>query len=80
MKHVFTSDELDMFTKFKNEARRARKRSSVPWTPEQRFEAKRKALIQLEEYRVSREGVDEAKPFGIDKEETIRVMSNQGLR
>lgn len=32
--------------------------------------------MQLAAYRASKEGVDEAKPFGIEKEETIRVMSN----
>ena len=35
-------------------------------------------LLQLEAYRASKQGVDEPKPFGIDKDEAIKVMSHYG--
>ena len=81
MKQVFTSDELDMFMKFKAEARRVKKmlKSQQLLDPKMAACAVQKdPLQQLEQYRAAREGVEAAKPFGIDKQEAIRIMSFYG--
>ena len=81
MKQVFTSDELDMFMKFKAEARRVKKmlKSQQLLDPKTAScTVQKDPLQQLEQYRAAREGVEEAKPFGIDKQEAIRIMSFYG--
>lgn len=66
MKHVFTSEELDLYHKLCEEAKVAGTEVGLD------------TLKQLEELRATREGVVELKPYGIDKEETIRVLSYFG--
>ena len=79
MKQVFTSDELDMFMKFKAEAHRVKKmlKAQTSLDPKNILTVK-DPLLQLEQYRAAKEGVEEAKPFGIDKQEAIRIMSYYG--
>lgn len=79
MRHVFTSEELKMLEKFKAEARLRKKKLKEdtyldPKTAKRQIDP----LKQLEAYRASKQGLDEAKPFGIEKNETIRVMSCMG--
>ena len=79
MKQVFTSDELDMFMKFKAEAHRIKKLLKSQSLLDPKLAAPQKdPLQQLEQYRAAKEGVEEAKPFGIDKQEAIRIMSYYG--
>lgn len=67
MKHVFTSDELEQYQKFKTESRK-----------KDNLKEHKDPLKQLEDYRVAKEGLEELKPYGIDKKEAIKVMSFYG--
>ena len=76
MKHVFTSDELDQFVKLKKEARRQKK-----YIKQQKNITTGRVvtvidpLKQLEAFRTQKQGIEEPRPFGIDRVETIKVMS-----
>jgi len=79
MKHVFTSDELDMYDKLKAEARRQKKMLKQRQQIDPSFTTKViDPLQELEIYKASKCGLDEVKPFGIDKNEAIKVMSFYG--
>ena len=69
-----------MYEKFKKEAERYEKKlkNQEHLDPKLIQSSKLDPLLRLEDYRASREGVDEAKPFGIDKSEAIKVMSFYG--
>ena len=75
MKHVFTNDELDQYQKFRAEARKMNKQQQffleVPTVGMDGHIKSQDPLKMLEEYRVSREGLVELKPFGIDNKEVI---------
>ena len=80
MKHVFTSDELEQYEKFKQEARRLRKQQQARQFLDPRVSPRTLAqnmdpLRKLEDFKAAKEGLEEMKPFGIDKKESVKVMS-----
>ena len=80
MKHVFTSDELEQYEKFKHEARRVRKQQQArqhldPRVNALALEKNMDPLKRLEDYKAVKEGLEEMRPFGIDKKEAVKVMS-----
>ena len=85
VKQVFTSDELDQYLMYKREARRIRKQLKQKQFLDPKFNAALEEknvridpLKHLELYRASKEGLEEMKPFGIDRKEAIKVMSHYG--
>ena len=86
MKQVFKSDELDFYDKCKQEARQIRKllkeRNQIDnitfVTDQDTIIKKENPLQQLTAFKAAREGFEQAKPFGIDEKEVIRVMSFYG--
>lgn len=72
MKHVFTSDELDQYQKLRAAAHRAAKSKILIGGGDG---SRQDPLKQLEDYRASREGLVELKPYGIDNKRMIQVMS-----
>lgn len=80
MKHVFTSDELEQYEKFKHEARRVRKQQKArqhldPRVNAAAVERNMDPLKRLEDYKAAKAGLEELRPFGIDKTEAVKVMS-----
>ena len=78
MKHVFTSDELEQYEKFKHEARRVRKQQKARQHLDPKaaaLERNMDPLKRLEDYKAVKAGLEEMRPFGIDKTEAVKVMS-----
>ena len=83
MKNVFTSDELDHYLQYKREAhniRKMRRQRALldPSVNPIREEAAQDPLKLLEAYRASKQGIEEPKPYGIEKDWAINTMSIQG--
>ena len=83
MKNVFTSDEIDQYTRFKQQAHNLRKQQKMRQFLDPSINPIREMkamdpLQQLEAYRASKQGLEEPKPFGIDKADAIKVMSYYG--
>ena len=78
MKHVFASDELEQYEKFKREARRVRKQQKARQHLDPSVAAAERnmdPLKRLEDYKAVKAGLEEMRPFGIDKAEAVKVMS-----